>query len=156
VHQQLVSAQRLWPELTYTFPHVAIQARPELARVYITLADLAGAQTLMREIDELLRRRPASAPWPARARRSGPSWPRRARFQRPRSLGAAELRLLTLLSTHLAFPEVAGELSLSRNTVKSQANSIYRKLGASSRSRAVVAWSRELGAADGWSFIPSR
>jgi len=60
------------------------------------------------------------------------------------ALTAAELRLLTLLSTHLAFPEVAGELSLSRNTVKSQANSIYRKLGASSRGRA-VARSRELG-----------
>jgi hypothetical protein len=35
-----------------------VQGRPELARVYITLADLAGAQTLMREIDDLLRRRP--------------------------------------------------------------------------------------------------
>jgi DNA-binding CsgD family transcriptional regulator len=33
---------------------------------------------------------------------------------------------------------------LSRNTIKSQANSIYRKLGASSRSQAITL-SRELG-----------
>jgi LuxR family transcriptional regulator, maltose regulon positive regulatory protein len=37
---------------------------------------------------------------------------------------------------------------LSRHTVKSQAMSLYRKLGASSRSEAVVR-SRELGLLDG-------
>ena len=60
------------------------------------------------------------------------------------ALTSAELRLLPLLSTHLSFPEIAGELFLSRNTIKSQAYSIYRKPGASSRSQA-VARSRELG-----------
>ena len=64
------------------------------------------------------------------------------------ALTGAELRLLPLLSTHLSFPEIAGELFLSRNTVKSQAYSIYRKLGASSRSQA-VARSRELGLLEG-------
>ena len=47
------------------------------------------------------------------------------------------------LSTHLSFPEIAAEMFLSRTTIKSQAMSIYRKLGASSRSQA-VARSREL------------
>jgi LuxR family maltose regulon positive regulatory protein len=60
------------------------------------------------------------------------------------ALTGAELRLLPLLSTHLSFPEIAGEFSLSCNTIKSQAMSIYQKLGASSRSQA-VARSRELG-----------
>ena len=60
----------------------------------------------------------------------------------------AELRLLPMLSTHLSFPEMAGEMFLSANTVKSQAMSIYRKLGASSRSQA-VARSRELGLLEG-------
>jgi DNA-binding CsgD family transcriptional regulator len=60
------------------------------------------------------------------------------------ALTGAELRLLRLLSTHLSFPEIASELFLSRNTVKSQAYSIYHKLGASSRSQA-VARSCELG-----------
>ncbi|HLM89780.1 MAG TPA: LuxR C-terminal-related transcriptional regulator, partial [Streptosporangiaceae bacterium] len=48
------------------------------------------------------------------------------------------------LSTHLSFPEIAAEMFLSRNTVKSHTNSIYRKLGTSTRSQA-VARSRELG-----------
>ena len=60
---------------------------------------------------------------------------------------AAELRLLPMLSTHLTFPEIAGELFLSRHTIKAQASSIYRKLGASSRSQAVTR-SRELGLLD--------
>jgi ATP/maltotriose-dependent transcriptional regulator MalT len=64
------------------------------------------------------------------------------------SLTGAELRLLPLLSTHLSFPEIAGEFSLSSNTIKSQAMSIYQKLGASSRSQA-VARSRELGLLEG-------
>ena len=56
--QELVSVQELRPSLTYAFPHLAIQVRIELIRVYLALADLAGARTLMREVDELLRRRP--------------------------------------------------------------------------------------------------
>ena len=53
------------------------------------------------------------------------------------TLTAAELRLLPLLTTHLSFREIADELYVSRNTVKTQAVSAYRKLGASSRSEAV-------------------
>ena len=49
-----------------------------------------------------------------------------------------------MLSTHLSFPEIADELFLSRHTIKSQAMSIYRKLGVSSRSQAVTR-ARELG-----------
>ena len=60
----------------------------------------------------------------------------------------AELRLLPLLSTHLSFPEIAGEKFLSPNTIKSQAMSICRKLSVSSRSQA-VARARELGLLDG-------
>ncbi len=60
------------------------------------------------------------------------------------ALTAAGLRLLPMLSTRLSFPEVAGEMFLSRHTVKSQAAPVHRKLGACS-SRQVVAWSRNLG-----------
>jgi hypothetical protein len=45
----------LRPLLTYAIPHLSIQFRIELIRVHLTLADLAGARTLMREVDELLR-----------------------------------------------------------------------------------------------------
>ena len=37
---------------------MAVQARIELARVHLALADTAGARTLMREIDEILTRCP--------------------------------------------------------------------------------------------------
>jgi LuxR family maltose regulon positive regulatory protein len=53
-----------------------------------------------------------------------------------------------MLATHLSFPELAGEMCLSPHTVKSQAASIYRKLGASSRSQA-VARAHEFGLLDG-------
>jgi LuxR family maltose regulon positive regulatory protein len=143
--QELVSAQRQRHLLTYAMPQLAVQARIELVRVHLALADLAGARTLMREIDELLRRRPglrylaneAEQLRDRLAEERGTSTPGAS------SLTAAELRLLPLLTTHMSFPEIAAELSLSHHTVKSQAYSIYRKLGASSRSQA-VARAREL------------
>jgi LuxR family transcriptional regulator, maltose regulon positive regulatory protein len=52
------------------------------------------------------------------------------------------------LSAHLSFPEIAAELFLSRHTIKSEAMSIYPKLGACSRSQA-VARSYELGLPEG-------
>ena len=64
------------------------------------------------------------------------------------ALTAAELRLLPLLATHLSFPQIGEELFLSRNTIKSQAVSIYRKLGVDSRSPA-VARARDLGLLEG-------
>jgi len=54
------------------------------------------------------------------------------------SLTAAELRLLPHLATHLSLQKIAGELHLGRETVKSQAKAIYRKLSVSSRAEAVA------------------
>ena len=62
-------------------------------------------------------------------------------------LTTAELRLLPLLTTHLSFREIAEQLSVSRNTVKTQAISVYRKLNVSSRSEA-IAYARGLGLVD--------
>jgi len=50
----------------------------------------------------------------------------------------AELRVLRYLPTHLTFAAIAEELYVSRNTVKTQAIAIYRKLGVSSRDAAVA------------------
>ena len=52
-------------------------------------------------------------------------------------LTPAELRVLRFLPTHLSFPQIAAQAYLSPNTVKTQAQSIYRKLGVSSRREAV-------------------
>jgi LuxR family transcriptional regulator, maltose regulon positive regulatory protein len=148
--QQLVSGQRLRHLLTYALPYFAVQARIELIRVHLTLVDIAGARTLMREVDELLRRRPGlnSLAGEAGALRARLSEERGSSAPAASALTAAELRLLPLLSTHLSFPEIAEEMFLSRNTIKSQAVSIYRKLGAFSRSQAVTR-SRELGLLEG-------
>ena len=156
VRQQLAAAQRVRPTLTYAQPVVAVQVRIELARVHLALADLAGARTLMQEIDDVLRRRPglgtlvgeAEALREQLASQHGSSAPGAS------ALTAAELRLLPLLSTHLSFPEIAAELFVSRNTIKSQVLSIYRKLGVSSRNGA-VGRARELGLLEGQSGFTS-
>ena len=54
------------------------------------------------------------------------------------ALTPAELRVLPYLATHLSLKEIAADLIISRNTAKSHAVSIYRKLGATSRSEAVA------------------
>ena len=148
--QELVSAQRLRHLLTYALPYFAVQARLELARVHFAVADLAGAKTLMREVDELLRHRPdlGNLAGEARALRVLLTNEHDSSAPGASALTGAELRLLPMLATHLSFPEIAEELFLSRNTIKSEAISIYRKLGASSRSQAVTR-SRELGLLEG-------
>jgi LuxR family maltose regulon positive regulatory protein len=52
-------------------------------------------------------------------------------------LSAAEQRVLMQLRTHRTLAEIADHLCVSRNTVKTQTQAIYRKLGVSNRSRAV-------------------
>ena len=52
-------------------------------------------------------------------------------------LTPAELRLLGYLPTHLSLREIAEEVVVSTNTIKSQAQAVYRKLGVSSRAEAV-------------------
>jgi len=52
-------------------------------------------------------------------------------------LSPGELRVLRYLPTNLSRPEIAGELSVSLNTVSSHLRSIYAKLQVSDRSAAV-------------------
>ena len=145
----LVSAQRRRHLLSYAAPCQAAGVRIELLRTYLELADLAGARTLMREIDELLGHRPdlGTLAGEAQALRAQLAAERGARTAGPSALTAAELRVLPLLSAHLSFPEIGAEMGRSPSTVKSQAASIYRKLGAATRSQA-VARARELGLLD--------
>jgi LuxR family transcriptional regulator, maltose regulon positive regulatory protein len=136
--QDLARAQQLRPLSTHALPYYAVQARLELARVYLALADMAAARRVLREVEDLLRWRPDLGTLPEQARQL------RSQLDHPGSdvigaapLTAAELRLVPLLATHLSFREVGQRLYVSQNTVKSQALSIYRKLGVSSRGQAV-------------------
>ena len=60
------------------------------------------------------------------------------------SLTTAELKILQYLPTHLTFREIGDRTFVSANTVKTQANAIYRKFAVRSRSEA-VAHARVLG-----------
>jgi LuxR family maltose regulon positive regulatory protein len=145
----LERAEALVPLLTHALPWYAVQTNLELARVHLALADPAAAQAALDRAAVVLRRRPRLGTL-VRDAASAQDEVRRLGAHRDAGqsgLTAAELRLLPLLTTHLSFREIAEQLYVSRNTVKTQAISVYRKLGVSSRSEA-IARARGLGLVD--------
>jgi LuxR family maltose regulon positive regulatory protein len=53
------------------------------------------------------------------------------------SLTESEIRVLRYLPTHMGAPQIAAELYVSANTVKTHLRHLYQKLGAHSRQEAV-------------------
>jgi LuxR family transcriptional regulator, maltose regulon positive regulatory protein len=157
----LVRAMRMRPQLTHAIPWFGVQTRIELARAHLAIGDVEGARTLSREAADVIGQRPELGTLRAQARKLHEQLANVATFEDgwASTLTAAELRLLPLLTTHLSFREIAERLYVSRNTVKSQAISVYRKLDASSRSEAIER-ALELGLVDapvatGTSFTPA-
>lgn len=154
----VVRAARMRPQLTHAVPWFAVQTGVELARAHLALGDVDGARTLFREAADVMRQRPELGTLTTQAREFKGRLANVASFEDgwASSLTAAELRLLPLLTTHLTFREIADRLYVSRNTVKSQAISVYRKLDASSRSEAIER-ALELGLVDApvASFTPA-
>ena len=143
--EHLARVQRLRPQLSYAVPYYSVQTRLELARAYLTLADASGAATILREIDQILRRQPDLGALPAQVDELRASLATmRTHAPGASTLTEAELRVLPYVATHLSFREVGERLYLSRHTVKSHALAIYRKLNVSSRTEAVER-ARELG-----------
>jgi LuxR family maltose regulon positive regulatory protein len=137
-HAALARAHRLRP-LLHAFPWLSVQVGLELTRAHLELAEAAAARTVFSEAKQMLERRPNLGSLVEDARELGESL---AATSGPAgawamSLTGAELRLLPYLATHLTFSEVASRLFITGNTVKAEAASIYRKLGASSRSEAI-------------------
>jgi LuxR family maltose regulon positive regulatory protein len=131
-------AAALRPLLTYALPVGSAQALLELARAYLGLGDAAGARAVLRQLQDIFQQRADLGSLRTQAAQL------RSRIDSiaADALGAsalttAELRLLPLLTTHLTLAEISQRLYLSRNTVKSQAHAVYRKLGVSSRSEAI-------------------
>ena len=152
---ELSAVQRIRPEFGYGPVWFSVQMRLELAHAYLGLADVAGARTLYRESRDDLRHEPGLGTLirdaeELRARLDAFSDPGAGWAS---TLTAAELRLLPLLTTHLSFKEIAERLLVSRNTVKTQAISVYRKLDASSRSEA-IARALQLGLVEAASLAP--
>jgi LuxR family maltose regulon positive regulatory protein len=125
--------------VTDALPWLAIQLRLELARALVTLRDTSSATELLDQARELLER---SANLGTLADQVDALQHEIDACPEPdghhTGLTPAELRLLPLLATHLSFREIAQQLFVSRNTIKTQAISVYRKLGVSSRSEAVA------------------
>lgn len=142
---ELVRTQRLRPRLTYAFPWLSVLVQLELIHAYLAFADPAGARTVLREIETVLRHRPDLGVLVKRVgevkEKLDGMHPAVAGMS---ALTSAELRVLPFLPSHLTFPEMGQRLVRSRHTIKSQAASIYRKLGVSTRGEA-VARARELG-----------
>jgi LuxR family maltose regulon positive regulatory protein len=145
----LAKAAGLRPRLNRTFPGISVQTHIELARAYLDMSDVAGARTVLRDARAIVYGGVDLGVLPAELDEIGQGISQMAPARvGPSALSTAELRLLPLLATHLTFPEIGERLYISRHTVKAQARSIYRKLGASKRSEAVQS-ARELGFLEG-------
>ena len=136
----LARAQGTAPLLTYALPWLAVQCRLQLGLAHLALADAAEVRTLLLEIDDILHRRPQMGSLLVevdRLRQQVRGLAMGSQDGWAATLTTAELRLLPLLASHWSFREIGDQMFLSRNTIKTQAISIYRKLGVSSRTQAL-------------------
>jgi LuxR family transcriptional regulator, maltose regulon positive regulatory protein len=117
-----------------------------VAAVRQAAGDLPGAAALLDQARELVQQLTDPGVLPAlvtRAQRAVGTAPRR-RIEAATPLTERELTVLRLLPTPLSTREIGRELQVSVNTVRSQVQAIYRKLGVSSRAEAVTQ-ARQLG-----------
>jgi LuxR family maltose regulon positive regulatory protein len=122
------------------FPWLAVQAAGTLGQLLLELGDTLGAERKIAEARRhlaLLSTAGALTAWVDGLARAVDQALAQSMVAEASTLTTAELRVLHLLPTHKSLAQIADELFVSRNTVKSQAAAIYRKLGAKSRSEAV-------------------
>ena len=122
-------------------PWMALLADVVLGEGALERADIAAAERHVRAARSFLERYPDAGILRGRAERLLEAV-ERTRLAEP--LTPAERRVLALLPTHLTEAQMAGQLFVSRNTVKTHVKGLYRKLEVSSRADA-VARGRELG-----------
>lgn len=134
----LAQATALRPALSVATPVASVHTLLEMAQAEAELANIGGARQVLREASDIVHQCGNLGPLGDRLNEM-----KERIASAPlgdvgvATLTNAELRLLPLLATHLSFPEIGERLYVSRHTIKSQAMSIYRKLGASSRGEAV-------------------
>ena len=146
----LAAATRLQARLVDFAPWYEAELRILCAWASWRLCDVPDALARLLDADRFARRVPEAgvlAGWQERAARAARRRATADAAAPPASLTAAELRILRYLPTHLSFREIAERTFVSANTVKTQANAVYRKLDVSSRSEAVTC-ARALGVLD--------
>jgi LuxR family maltose regulon positive regulatory protein len=147
--EDLRAAAALLERLTDFAPWYVIEAEIVLAGTALRLSDVNGARDRLEEARRLIPRLPEATVlrgWLQAAEADLAEYSNTV-SQMPWSLTAAELRVLQFLPTHLSFREIAEQTCVSANTVKTQANAVYRKLDVRSRSDA-VSRARRLGLID--------
>ena len=137
--EHVAAIHRLRPLLNQGLPWVSVQIGLELTRLHLAFGEAGVAGTVLGEAERILRVRPRLGTLVELARelRLRVAATATPSGEWALSLTAAELRLLPLLTTHLAFPQIGQRLHLSRTTIKTQAISIYRKFGVTSRADAI-------------------
>jgi LuxR family maltose regulon positive regulatory protein len=130
-------AARLLTALNGLVPWIAVEGRLLLADAYLLLGAPAEARECLRLCRRDLPRVGESPPLQEWFERSTEASAAHRNVNNGPPLTAAEIRVLQFLPTHLSFREIAERLHVSRNTVKTQVISSYRKLGASNRTEAV-------------------
>jgi LuxR family maltose regulon positive regulatory protein len=142
------AAQRLGADPSpAAFPWLGAQVAVVLGRVSLELGDPVAARMRVDEARQYLSRLLTDGILQARVQDLADRLSRHdghVLAATAMSLTAAEVRVLQLLPTHLSLGEIAEELHVSRNTVKTQVAATYRKLGAGTR-MAAVERGRELG-----------
>lgn len=122
---------------THLLPYLSVRVRLHLAKAHVALGDRSAAWHLLREIDDLLHKRPDVGTVSAQVEDFRASLRAQPSGGGSVPLTPAELRLLPYLQTHLTIAEIGQRLFISRNTVSSEVGSIYRKLGVTTRGAAV-------------------
>jgi LuxR family maltose regulon positive regulatory protein len=126
--------------LSWALASLAVRTLTERARAQLLIGDHQGARVTLAQARDAIQVRPQLgrliddlelvSQQAMAAPRGDDSWS---------TLTRAELRLLPYLQTYLTIKEIGERLGVSANTAKTQALSIYGKLGASTRSEAVEA-----------------
>ncbi|MFL6129429.1 MAG: LuxR C-terminal-related transcriptional regulator [Mycobacteriales bacterium] len=136
-----VSAQRLYRQPSpVAFPWWAAQTAIVLGRILLDLGDEPAARVKATEADRHLALLLVEGVLRDQLQRLLADLQRtrmRTDAMNGHRLTAAESRILPLLQTHLSLGEIAHQLAISRNTVKTQVAAIYRKLEATNRTEAV-------------------
>lgn len=142
----LAECERLLAKLADFLPWYEVQVRLVMARAYARLDDPARARALFDEAAVHLERIPDAGEMSGWVDRTSDAISSSAavRTDLGHSLTKAELRTLQYLPSHLNFREIGERIHVSPNTVKTQAQAAYRKLGATSRAEAVEV-AREAG-----------
>ena len=137
--RELARATGLRPLLTAAAPAGAVQLLLALARAHVAVDDPAGARALVAQASDVIRERPNLGVLPAEVEALRATLAARAPAHGAgaTSLTVAELRVLSFLPYYLSFKEIGQRLGVKETTIKSQALSIYLKLGAATRSDAV-------------------